>query len=490
MIDARTLWQPRRDQRVGAMALLAAMLVATAAFVLLAGSRPELVALTACGLLAFALCFREPRLVVPIVIIALPLEISKLWFPFLPVREEFGGGLPTSSVLDAGRLAVAMGVTVWLLRPGIDRRAAFPSSRLALPTFLLLAVYVFSALGARDGEAARTEVLRLAVLIGLWGLVPVFVRDVTSLRWCAAALIGSAAALAAVGVYQQVTGHFFWNEGLGLFGERRINTTFADPNHFARLLVAALALGLTLFFFTTPRLRRLLGVALGLCALTLVFTGSRSGWIIALAMLPLLALFLPVRRRLRAQLLGVAALGLVCAVALGLAISPYFRERVDTFKFGVEASGARPYLVDAGWQMFRDQPLVGVGIGGYQNAFVDDYYYFKDPNIKANVTLSHTSAVTVIAEMGVLGALAALFLLYRWARLGRRLHGRSSGEMRAFVVGLWGISLVILLSSQSEGRFFEDPYLWLMFGLGAAMERILDDTPSQEKELDAPLLSR
>jgi putative inorganic carbon (HCO3(-)) transporter len=464
----------------------ATVLLATALFVAVADSHPDLLALAAGGLLVTAIALREPRLVVPVIILALPLEISKLLFPFLPTREEIGGGLPPTSIVDVGRLAIVMAAVVWLIRPNLARWDAFAGSTLTIPALLLLALYALSTVYARDMEAARSETLRLAFLIAFAALIPVFVRDRAALRWCAAALIASAALLAVVGVYQQASGHFFWNEGLGLYGERRINTTFADPNHFARLLVEALALGLALFFFVGGKVRYLLMIpALAVCALTLIFTGSRGAWIIAVALLPLLVLALPVARRLRLNLLLIGSLALLCALGLGLAVSPYFRERLGTFRFGTEATGARPYLVEAGWQMFRDHPIWGVGIGGYEDSFLNDYYYFKDPKIKANVTLSHTSAVTTIAELGVLGAAASLFFLYRWGRLGWRLHRRSRGEARALVLGLWAMSLVILLSSQTEGRFFDDPYLWLVFGLGVALERVLTADAQGQQETDA-----
>jgi O-antigen ligase len=464
--------------------VVAAVLLATALFVAVADSHPELLALAAGGLLVTAIALNEPRLVVPIIVLTLPLEISKLLFPFLSTREETGGGLPPTSIIDIGRLAILMAAMVWLIRPGLARRDAFAGSTLTIPALLLLALYAFSALYARDTEAARSETLRLAFLIGFAALIPVFVRDLPTLRWCLAALIVSAVLLAIVGVYQQASGHFFWNEGLGLYGERRINTTFADPNHFARLLVEAMALGVALFFSGKVRYFLLLP-ALAVCALTLIFTGSRGGWIVALALLPLLALTLPVASRLRLSLVGVGSLALLCALGLGLAVSPYFRDRLGTFRFGTEATGARPYLVEAGWQMFRDHPVWGVGIGGYQDSFLNDYYYYKDPKIKANVTLSHTSAVTTISELGVLGAAVSLFLLYRWGRLGWRLHRRSAGEMRAIVLGLWAVSLVIVFSSQTEGRFFDDPYLWLTIGLGVALERILTAPTPQRQEADA-----
>ena len=43
------------------------------------------------------------------------------------------------------------------------------------------------------------------------------------------------------------------------------------------------------------------------------------------------------------------------AVALAT-LSPFFTKRLETATFGVEAFGARQYLVEAGLQMFADHP--------------------------------------------------------------------------------------------------------------------------------------
>jgi O-antigen ligase len=119
-----------------------------------------------------------------------------------------------------------------------------------------------------------------------------------------------------------------------------------------------------------------------------------------------------------------------------------------------------------------------VGAGGYQSAFLDDYYGFKDPKIKANVTISHTSAVTVLAELGIIGAVAVLFVIARWIAYTRALRARlSPGEPRAMLTALALIALIIVLASQTEGRFLEDPYLWFAAGLAVAIDQITASEP-------------
>jgi O-antigen ligase len=299
------------------------------------------------------------------------------------------------------------------------------------------------------------------------------VRDRASLRWTLYAFVFATAALAAAGIYQEATDTFFWNPGLGLFGERRINTTFADPNHFARLLLEGIVIALMLWFFAERRVKfAFLLPAMALSILTLVFTGSRGAWVVGIVALPVAVMALPIDRTLRLRMLGLGATLLAVAVIAVAALNPYFAKRLNTFTFGFEAAGARPYLVKAGLNMFIDHPVTGVGAGGYQKAFDDDYYAYKDPHIKANVTISHTSVVTIVAELGMIGLAAVAFLAVRWAAYLREALGRASSDLKAVLIGMAMLSMIIFLSSQTEGRFLEDPYLWFAGGIVVAVDAI------------------
>ena len=212
--------------------------------------------------------------------------------------------------------------------PGGARADVLPASPLTLPLALLFAVYALSTLYAIDVSAARTESLRLLFSLGGFALVPFFVRDRASLRWTLYALVFSAAALAIVGVYQQITGDFFWNDGLGLFGERRINTTFADPNHFARFLLEGDRRGAgAVAVRRAPRADRCCWPAMALCMLTLVFTGSRGAWVVGVVALPVMVMALPIERRARLRMLGVGAAALLAAALAVAAFSPFFTKR-------------------------------------------------------------------------------------------------------------------------------------------------------------------
>ncbi len=465
----RPLRLPPPETWLVAGALAAAAFASAALF-----GRPALYASFAFGSMAAAIALYEPRTLGPMAALALPLEISKLAFPFLQTRSELGGGLGPTSIVDAGRLVFALAFVVWLVRPGRPRADVVPSSPMTLPLALLFAVFALSTLYAFDAAAARTESMRLLFSLGSFALVPFFVRDRLSLRWTLYALVFSGAALAVAGVYQQATDTFFWNAGLGLYGERRINTTFADPNHFARFLLEAVVVAMMLWFYARRRVKfgfLLPSMAVGV--LTLVFTGSRGAWVVGLLALPASVMALPLARSLRLRMLGMGAALLVLAALAVAAVNPYFVKRVNTFTFGFEAAGARPYLVKAGLNMFADHPVAGVGAGGYQSSFQDDYLRYKDPKIKANITISHTSVVSIMAELGAIGLAALAFVAVRWVAYVRGLLAQAPPELKAATVGLAMITAIIFLGSQTEGRFLEDPYLWLAGGLIVAIDQIM-----------------
>ena len=464
----RPLHLPPPQAWLVAGALSAAVFASAALF-----GRPALFASLAVGSMAAAIALYEPRTLGPMAALALPLEISKLAFPFLETRSELGGGLGPTSIVDAGRLVFALAFVVWLVRPGRPRADVIPSSPMTLPLALLFAVFALSTPYALDVSAARTESIRLLFSLGSFALVPFFVRDAASLRWTLYAFVFSAGSLAVAGVYQQLTDTFFWNPGLGLYGERRINATFADPNHFARFLLEAIVIATMLWPFAHRRVRyAFLLPAIAVALLTLVFTGSRGAWAIGAIALPVAVLALPIERRTRLRLLGMGAAVLAVVLLVVAAISPYFTKRLDTFTFGFEAAGARPYLVKAGLNMFADHPVTGVGAGGYQSSFENDYLRYKDPKIKANITISHTSAVTIMAELGLIGMTAVAFVAVRFGGYVRDVLAHAPPEARMAAVAMTLVAAIIVLGSQTEGRFLEDPYLWLAAGLVVAIDQI------------------
>jgi len=99
--------------------------------------------------------------------------------------------------------------------------------------------------------------------------------------------------------------------------------------------------------------------------------------------------------------------------------------------------------------------------------FLSDYAQMQTVE---GATLSHTTVLTIAAELGVIG-LTVLGLIWI-ALLGKLISLYSSSHSyqnlfhddgNEYYIGagsfLW--ALTVFISSQGEGRFFEDPIFWL-----------------------------
>jgi len=130
----------------------------------------------------------------------------------------------------------------------------------------------------------------------------------------------------------------------------------------------------------------------------------------------------------------------------------------------------RRYLARAGIAMFLDHPLTGVGLGGFQPQLLGPYFYYIDPEYRpAPITLAHTDVIRIAAEEGIVGLVALVVFL---AGIVATLRGalRGANGFQRVAVSATGLGLLaVFLAAQTEGRFFNDPYVWLLIGTLAAL---------------------
>ena len=452
-----------------------ALLLLTLAVVVAFYDQPLALSLLAVGMVVLLAMSADRRMVVPIIVLALPLEISKELFPFLQTSASTTSPTLRVSIIDFGRLAALVAGVLWVASARRDWLSTLPRSGLYLPLALLAGLYILSLSYTMDLNGGGREVLRLATNLALFALVVLFVRDRKSLRWAVLALVGSGLLLGLAGLYQQVTDSYFWNDLLATSTVPRRNATFADPNNYARFLNISIVMAVALLPTAQTRMRYLLAATLFVGAAALLFTSSRGGWLTAAIVLPLLTMALPVSPRFKLRLLVGGGIAVAVLLVLALNLDSSLVDRIETLRHGPRSLGTRYYLIQAAWQMFVDNPLYGLGLDSFRTAMEGPYNSFVWPGRRD--LLSHTSVMTVLAEFGLIGMAVLAFILYRWASISWRLYKGSGKADKALIVGLAAAVLVIFLSSQSEGRLFEDPYLWLFLGLIVAVEGIRQREP-------------
>jgi O-antigen ligase len=398
--------------------------------------------------------------------LTLPLEFTALFFP--------------NQIFQVGRLVVAVCILAFLVAALGGQRVRLPAIWLWLPPAAFILYAAISALitgslaGLKTVGAALTYAL-LAIAIYNWTRSKQ-AQDRVWL-WLAISCIG----LSLIGIFQRVTGIYIWNAPD--VGFLRVNATFADPNTLGRVLTCVIVGGVAVAPVATARWVKLtIAAGVVLSAATLPLTLSRQAWIIG----GLTLVMVVVSSDHRKEAIGLTA----AAVAAFGFVSLVFPD--VTYRFGVlhqnftgppghifERPGLaflnylpldseRHYLIAAGLQMFYDHPIFGLGFGGFSDAILGSYRGFILPGY--HTSDSHTSIVTIAAELGAAGLLLLAWWGYEFLR---RAWGaiRRVKMSRAYILAPVFAVLVIFLESQLSERLIDDPYLWLFVGLAcAAME--------------------
>jgi hypothetical protein len=418
-----------------------------------------------------------------LIVFTLPLEFTKQYFPV--------------QWLEITRVLMAIG----LLRLGwhVLHREWLP-----VPMAIWLAVAAVAVIDVGSWLTTRWDngLIEAAsiILYPAFGLfVSQTVRSRRDLTVAAVALCASGAYVAMVSIAQQVGDFYIWRgEDLEVLGRR--NSTFRDPNITARMLllawIALLAtVGSVRQIPLTSRTWILGLAATSLYGAALVLTLSRFGWLFAIV---LAVIWLFVGLLTSRRLVGVVAafgFGVVGGILLNSNAVPRAGDVPDIVQPSPLASGSagtkpgvsetplgstlddvldrlplddtRRYLIRAGIAMFADHPVAGVGLGGAQPMLLGPYYRYIPPERRAEPTsLIHTEIVRIAAETGVLGlASYAAFVLVVWLHLWRAL---SIAGSRVAVVGAAAGFGLLLVASQAEGRFYDEPYLWLLIGVLAS----------------------
>lgn len=394
------------------------------------------------GALAAALALLDPIWALYLLVLSVP--VQEVWL--LP------GGL---TVTQAALLLAAASLTFHVL--------AFPEQPLVLgPLFVPLAIFVwtlglsavFTPFSLAEGlrETARWSTVLLAYVLALRALgVERAQRPLGRPGWrvwgLLICLLAAPAATGALGLAQFALG--LGPESFGIGGGRvRAYGTIGQPNSFAGYMNQAwpLAAGLALFALAglrqgAPRRPALLtlalaGVAAVLTGGALIASFSRGGWIGAVA--GLLALgsaafaLLPADLRIvvRRFLVAVAAVGVALLALGGGGLLPdAVEQRAISLVRNLRLFDARGVAVtpenfavvermahlQAGWNMFRSRPLLGVGPGNYSVAYErppgPDAPPFSVRPWYTSRGHAHNYYLHIAAEAGVVGLAAYLLLI-------------------------------------------------------------------------------
>jgi len=321
-------------------------------------------------------------------------------------------------------------------------------------------------------EVTRSTALEL---FKLWAIYLTLVNVVTTSRRliivCGAAVLASI--VTSIGVID------WWKTGINLvegFRSRWVGV-YADPNHMAMdvMIVIPLAVAFLARKQTPWILRAFCAAAAALAVMALVLSYSRGGFIGLIAAMALWAL--REKRRLRAVLLGSAL-----AVGLILFAPESFWARNQTVgAFHEDASAmGRVYAWEVASRMSQENPLRGVGAGGFRYAWP----LYARPEA-THALVAHNVFLDVIGELGWTGLL--FFLLFAGGASGGAFEAASRGTDSSWLARAISSAVTGYLLCDLFSGYILSAHLYVLFGLAACADRICRQEASASSQVPVAL---
>jgi putative inorganic carbon (HCO3(-)) transporter len=424
-----------------------------------------LLALLAVGAAA-GLLVRRRRWIAPLALTALPFRI-----PISVSGTTYNLLVPLYFVVAAGALA-------WLVPIVLHRGESTPRRaphRYEQFLALYLVLYAIQAwyaatFGAADGfdAALRNMSFFYVPFALLYALLRDLDWDAQLIRRCLLLIATLALVFCAVGFGEEATGRLLLNPKLIANNQVHlyftVNSVFFDPDIFGRFLALVMILGVAVLIYDR-RPRDVLASAVVLAVLwgCLVLTLSRSSLV---ALLLGMAVLAALRWRATRLVVGLVVAAVVVG-ALAVAITP----RTFGLNQGLNgASSGRANLVTGGLAMFGDRPVWGYGSGSFEAE------YARQNGGCGQVCASHTIAVTVAAEQGLIGLAPYLALII--TAVLTLFRGARGDPVRAAVAAAF---LALLLHTELYADFLEDPMTWTLLAVGGALAHRWADVQEQAR---------
>jgi O-antigen ligase len=206
-----------------------------------------------------------------------------------------------------------------------------------------------------------------------------------------------------------------------------------------------------------------------LTTVCLALTFTRSAWI---GFVVALGVVFAVRKRV---LLSV----LVAALVLVYVLAPAgFQDRITSIvDLKHERNVERVYMWKAGFEIFKDHPLVGVGLMDLSEI----YDRYRPPEAREDHGHFHNIFIQVAAARGAVGLVAFFYLLWAMGAAiwrGFRLSREESPFAGALALGAFGAYLGFIVSGLFEWNFGDSEVIMLVYflvGIGIASTRLSSD---------------
>lgn len=256
----------------------------------------------------------------------------------------------------------------------------------------------------------------------------------------------------------------------GLAGMSRANGFYGHPMTLGGWLCIFLPL-LLIEFFEKKLLKQyhwLAGLAFCICSAGLVFNATRGAWLAVAIVCGLLLIYYMLKSK-RNMVIGALFIILISVVLVN---NTKFMHRLDTIDdFDKYQSNTERILIwQSAWNMFKDHPILGVGLGQYAESYQKEYIspQAKEPNLEH----AHNNFMQMLAENGIVG-FTGFIIMFGYIILKNFIDWLKTKNIYALMI----ISSTICLFLQgfteyNVGNSAVIKMYWFTFGLLVVLENI------------------
>jgi O-antigen ligase len=232
-------------------------------------------------------------------------------------------------------------------------------------------------------------------------------------------------------------------------------------------------------------LRLLAGFALAASTMAVVLTYSRGGFLAL--MVTFLAMFIvyPPRIQVMPYLLIIVTVALFFVPKNYydriLSLQEVFQAPTVGFRTSDFAIRGRASENAAAVAMFRDHPLIGIGLGNYLDLY---QAYSRDLGFTPTATerSAHNLYLEVLAETGTIGLVAFLAIVWYVGKTIFKARNKFlqakmkdyAGLVTAFGIGIFGYLVAAVFIHSSYPRYF-----YLLIGIAFSLDQVSKNTISQ-----------
>jgi O-antigen ligase len=315
-----------------------------------------------------------------------------------------------------------------------------------------------SATLSLDAGATRFFLVQLFVYLIYFAAALTFINDQKRLRAVTVTILIFGLGIAVFAIIQGFSSEnkIYWsryNPAAVPFG------TYVNSHHFAALMemTIGLALGLLYARAIEKELWTLQIFAAVLMCIALIFTGSRGAMVSLLGIVGFVTLFghraakqrddgkrksSSARRKLLSAMGGFLLVVTLIGIVSVLGGENNLLRAVGLDYSGDDISNGRLHFWQTTWQVFRDNPILGVGFDALGVA----YTRYDTWNGMYRVERAHNDYLQVLAESGVIGFICLAVFLFFLFRRGWQIMTTSRDSFRRGVAlgalaGCFGIAL-------------------------------------------------